>query len=87
MLRRILAWIRDLFFTKAPPEEERPRQPMVQPLEDRQDERRQPDARHLEGDGASVALLRTQQPLRVETVAARLMPAAPALHLEKGGCR
>src|SRR5688500_12417944 len=36
MLRRILAWIRDLFFTKAPPEQERPRQPMVQPLEDRQ---------------------------------------------------
>ena len=37
MLRRILGWIRDLFFSKAPvQEEERPREAMVQPLEDRQ---------------------------------------------------
>jgi hypothetical protein len=36
MLRRVLAWIRELFFTKAPPEVERPRQAMIQPLEDRQ---------------------------------------------------
>ena len=35
-LLRLLRWIRDLFFTKAPPEAERPRQAMIQPLEDRQ---------------------------------------------------
>ena len=39
MLRRILAWIRDLLFSKSKApvqEEERPREAMVQPLEDRQ---------------------------------------------------